>query len=138
MTIEEINKAIQALDIVEPLIDYVEDPKSEREDRHNQALAAMYVSEDFRSYLISNLNAAIKATALRSVSEVDTAFGKARILTLKEILVKSRRAFIGFEKIRKMKEQLDEKRRQSSQSNAGVQTGQAAQRQQDGTEGQKP
>lgn len=89
---DQINEAIKLLDVIEPLGGFAE-PITEALAEQNFGLARMYSDAGYRKYLINEHNKAMKNVALRSATAVDIAFGKARILTLKELLVKGKRAF---------------------------------------------
>ena len=102
MIIDDINKLFAALESAEPLLSFV-DPKNELDYAQTEALARMYSDTAFRTFLINNYNSAVKAVALRSSTEVDIAFGKARALTYKEILVHAKRAYTNYEKLKKLK-----------------------------------
>ena len=102
MTIEDINSALKALEIVEPLIDY-NDPGPVK-PQHFEVLALMYANENYRSYLFRLYNAAVKAAALRSTNEVDMAFGKAQALLYKKLLIDAKNAFEHTDRLRKLRE----------------------------------
>lgn len=86
---------------VEPLTEFTDSPTETSEMLYG--LAQMYANKGYREYLIMELSAATKNAAMRTVSLVDVAFAKARILTLKEQLIKSKRAYEQLEKLTKLK-----------------------------------
>lgn len=96
------NELLKEISGVESLPDY-QNPKNELDHEINYALAEMYANKGFRTYLENTVNQAIKSAALRCENERDMIFAKARILTLKELLVISRRAF---EQLQKIKDKL--------------------------------
>jgi hypothetical protein len=99
---EEINKLIEELTNMPPLTEYKE-PMNDINHAMNYGLAQMYGNKGFREYMQNQINIATKASALKSKDIEDVNFGKGRILTLKELLVKARRAFETFEKINLLK-----------------------------------
>lgn len=102
MEIQDINKALDLLMGMEPLIDF-EDPGPMKAEQY-ASLALLYTNEGFRSYLIRSYNSSLKDAALRSKTETDMAFGKAKALVYKKILVDAKRAFEHIEQLRKLKE----------------------------------
>ena len=79
------------------------EPKNEQTARMNYGLAQVYANEGFREYIQHEIDVALKATATRSITLVDMAAGKARALTLKELLIKGKHAFEELQKINKLK-----------------------------------
>jgi hypothetical protein len=104
MQLDDINKLFQKLDDASPLVEFTE-PMQDIDWKMQEALARMYADEGFRNYLILCYNRCIKETALKTKTEIDIAYGKARALTIKELLIKSRDAFLKFEKITNKKKE---------------------------------
>ena len=105
--IKGLNKSIEDLFGAPPLLEY-EDPKTEASHEEMFALSQMYALRGFRNYLQNQLNLAIKSVALRSEDMSDIFMFKGRILTLKELLVVSKRSFENLQKVPKEKIKLEE------------------------------
>lgn len=100
-----INEALKDIMGIDPLVPFA-DPKNEMNYEENYALAQMYSTKGFRSYMEKMINNAITNAALRTTDLSDVYFSKARILTLKELLVQSKRAFDELNKIEAKAERL--------------------------------
>ncbi len=101
MTIQELNSTLKDILDTEPLLEF-EETTDDLSHEQMYGLAQMYANKGFREYLINNINILTKSVALKSANMNDIFFGKARILTLKEILIKSKRAFESYDKGRKI------------------------------------
>lgn len=98
--IQRLNELLESSLNIKPLSEFSENGQVTHE--MNYALAQMFAMKGFRDYLVLEMNKAIKGSALRSVSLVDMAYGKARALTLKEILIKAKNAFETLERVKKI------------------------------------
>jgi hypothetical protein len=96
--IEALNSALADALNIDPLTEF-HDPVSQNDVRMNYGLAQVYSNEGFREYLKIEIDRALKAAALRSVTLVDSAAGKARALVLKELLIKGKQAFEELQRI---------------------------------------
>lgn len=96
-----LNNALQIVDTIEPIID-ISDTGSDIDQEMRQGLAKAYAIAGFRKYLAYLHNRALKSTAMRSVTLVDQAAGKARALTSKEILVRGKQAFEEYDTVRNL------------------------------------
>jgi hypothetical protein len=99
--IKQLNDALALSLNIEPLTEFQETTNTNTA-RMNYGLAQAYANEGYREYLKEEINRAIKNTAVRSETLVDIAFGKARALTLKELLIKSKQAFEELQKIQEL------------------------------------
>lgn len=103
--VSKINEALRLLMNLEPIV-LMGDPKpADREMLYG--LAQAYANEGFRRYLLNLYLTAVRDTALRSEGVIDQAFGKARILTLKELLVQGKKSYDDLQRI----EQLSKKKK---------------------------
>lgn len=98
MEIKDLNEALKKLDMVEPIIEFVEPTKLQ--SKHYEALAKMYADQGFREWMSIMFNNSLKSAALRATDNVDSVFGKAQALTYKKILVDAKNAFEYTEKLR--------------------------------------
>lgn len=114
METKDINEALKLLDMAEPLINF-EDPGPIK-PMHFEALALMYANTGYRDFLKMMYNNAVKSAALRSSTEVDTAFGKAQALTYKKLLIDAKKAFEHIERLKKVRQDA-----RNEENNAGVQ-----------------
>ena len=96
---KKLNDALSAVMNMEPIIATSE--ATEKLTTEMQVgLARAYSDSGLRKYFEYKLNEALKSVALRSTTPFDIAFGKARILTIKEILVRGKQAFEELERIK--------------------------------------
>ncbi len=102
--IKNLNTALLMTLDMEPLTEFRE-PRNETTSRMLYGLAQVYSNEGFREYIQHEIDMAMKATATRSVNLVDIAAGKARALTLKELLAKGRNAFTELQRIQNLANQ---------------------------------
>lgn len=103
--IGRINSIIEELDVICP-IPYTQPTTADA--IMNFGLARMYADEGFRKFMTNQINMEMKKSAMRTVTLVDVAFAKARILTLQEILAKGKVAFDEVSKLRKLQEDENE------------------------------
>lgn len=82
-----------------PLIAYKE-PTNDVDAEWNSALARMYSDRGFRTYLENAVNLFTRAAAIGSADIVSLTYNKARIITLKELLIVSKNAFEQLNKIK--------------------------------------
>lgn len=99
--IKQLNKVLSELSDIEPLVEFSE-PMNEISHEMNYALAQMFASKGFRNYLEMAINSQIKSL-LKTETTNDIFFIKGRILTLKELLIISKRAFENVSKVEKAK-----------------------------------
>ena len=104
-TIQSLNHSLRGWLGFEPITEFHE-PTNEQTARMNYGLAQVYANQGFREYVQHEIDVALKATATRSITLVDMAAGKARALTLKELLIKGKHAFEELQKINKLKEHV--------------------------------
>ncbi len=116
MTIKELDDILKSVLEMEPLTTFKE-PMSEANHQMKFGLARMYAEPGFRAYLENQLNAAIKNAALSSHDEKLGAGFKFRILTIKELISKSKEAFQESEKLHinlALENAVDNKRKKGS------------------------
>lgn len=96
--IEKLNILVEKLLNLDPLTSYVE-KGPENVQEMNYALAQMYALKGFRDYLELNIRRQIHRAAIHGEDVFDGVSAKARILTLKELLVNAKTAFNEYNKI---------------------------------------
>ena len=97
MTTQELNKVLREICNIDPLIEY-EEPMPEPDQEMKYGLAEVYANKGYRKYMENVINKAIKNAALLADDTLQGATMKGRIITLKELLIKSKRAFEDFSK----------------------------------------
>ncbi len=99
--IEALNKALEAVDTIAPLV-VPADVGDAVNARMLEGLAQAYSIPGFREFLSYFVNRQMKLTAMKSTTLVDQAAGKARTLIVKEILSKGRQAYLERSKIQEL------------------------------------
>ena len=92
MKLEELNKVLKEVLDIDPITDYQETVPTNLQEM-KFGLALCYKEKGFREFLQNEINRAIKNAAIASDDEKTGAMFKGRVLTLKELLVKSKKAF---------------------------------------------
>lgn len=99
--LRRVNEMLELVMSAEPLTEYSDSQQETAEMLYG--LAQMYANKGYRDYLIMEINKATKGAALRTITLVDVAFAKSRILTLKEQLIKAKHAYEQLEKLKALK-----------------------------------
>ena len=100
---KDLNALLQAVCNIEPLTEY-EEPIPEPDQEMKFGLAQVYANKGYRKYMENVINKSIKNAALFADDALQGAAMKGRVITLKELLIKSKRAFEDFEaKAKKLK-----------------------------------
>lgn len=100
LEIFEFNKFLREVLLMEPLTDF-EEPKGELDHEMKEGLAQAYAIRGFRKYLERAVNVSIHNAAMSSGNEEIRGVFKGRALSLKELLLKGKRAFEQYEKLNK-------------------------------------
>lgn len=95
---EKINSELKRFMDTPPLVEYVE-PMTQPNAEMLGALADCYASKGWRTYMVNAINQQTRAAVTKATTEVEMAFSKARILTLKELLIVARKAYYEKERI---------------------------------------
>jgi hypothetical protein len=98
--IRQLNDALQTVMGLEPLTE-IQPEANANSAGMNYGLAQVYANEGFREYMNMEINRQMVST-LTAETLVGLAERKARVLTLRELLVRGKRAFDELQKIQKL------------------------------------